>query len=120
MTNTVVTLVKSTLVSKNADTEVYDLPADMAAKFDALSNARYLRMEAEKEEKALKAEILATLPARPEKDKTKRVLRVAGVVRASIGVGSKESVKVSDLRAAFPEAAEALVKESFYDIVNPA
>lgn len=115
-----VLLVKSTLVSQTNDTEVYDLPDEMAAKFDALSNARYARMEAEKVEKALKAEILSTLPARPQGDKRKRVLRVLGVVRASVGVGSKESVKVADLRAAFPEAAEALVKESFYDIVNPA
>lgn len=119
MTN-VITLIKSTLVSTTNDTEVYDLPAEMGAKFDALSNARYARMEAEKVEKALKAEILATLPARPEGSKVKRVLRVAGVVRASIGVGSKENVKVSALREAFPEAAEALVTTATYEIVNPA
>lgn len=119
MTN-VITLVKSTLVSKTQDTEVYGLPEELGAVFDALSNARYVRMEAQKEEKRLKAQILATLPVRPEGDKMKRVLTVAGVVRASIGVGSKENVKVSALRAAFPEAAEALVTTSTYEIVNPA
>lgn len=116
----VITLIKSVLTSKTNDTEVYDFPAEFGAKFDALSNARHARIEAEKVEKALKAEILSTLPPRTPGEKVKRVLRVGGVIRASVGVGSKENVKVSDLRAAFPEAAEALVKESFYDIVNPA
>lgn len=117
---TVLTVLKSVLVSQTKDTEVYDLPAEFASKFDALSVARYNRMEAEKEEKALKAEILAALPPRPQGSKAKRVLRCAGAIRANIGVGSKENVKVSALRAAFPEAAEALVTESTYDIINPA
>jgi hypothetical protein len=119
MTN-VISIVKSKLLSKTTDTEVYELPEQYAEKFDALSNARYVRMEAEKEEKRIKAEILATLPARTAGDKSKRVLSVAGVIRASVSVGSKDSVKVSDLRLAFPEAAEALVKVTTYDIVNPA
>ena len=99
-------------------TAMFDLPADMAATFDALSEARYARMEAEKREKALKAEILAALP--PREKGVKFVLRVAGVIRANVSTRSRTSVNASALLAEFPEAFQALATESTYDTVNPA
>jgi hypothetical protein len=109
---------KTVLASTSTDTAVFDLPSDMASKFDALSEARYNRMEWEKKEKALKKEILAVLPERQKG--VKFVLRVAGVIRASVRQDSKTTVKAAELLAAFPEAYEALANTAHYDVVSPA
>lgn len=115
---TAVILTKSVLASQTPDTEVYDLPDEMAAKFDLLSNTRYARMELEKKEKAIKAEILATLPAR--KKGVKFVLRVAGVVRANVSLRGRTNVSAKALAEAFPEAYNACASETTYDVVDPA
>lgn len=116
MTATVIS--KAVLATSTPDTCVFDLPAEMGAKFDRLSNVRYARMELEKEEKALKKEIAAILPERVKG--VKFVLRVAGVIRANIRLDSKTNVKAAALLEAFPEAYEALASESSYDVLTPA
>lgn len=112
------TVTKSNPVSVSTDTEVYDLPDDMAALFATLSEQRYIRMEAEKKEKAAKAAILAALPDR--KKGVKFVLRVAGVIRANVSLRSRVTVNAKDLLAAFPEAYAATSKETEYDVIDPA
>lgn len=113
-----VVISKAVLSATTPDTAVFDLPSDMAAKFDELSNVRYARMELEKREKALKAEITDLLPERQKG--VKFVLRVAGVIRANVRQDSKTNVSAKALLEAFPEAYEALAKESSYDVVTPA
>lgn len=100
------------------DTLVLDLPDEAADLFDRLSNVKYARQEAEKQEKALKAEILALLPER--KRGVKFVLRATGVIRANVTLRSRKNVNQSDLLAGFPEAYEACVSETTFDVLDPA
>lgn len=111
-------ITKSQIASTSKDTALFDLPSDMASKFDELSTVRYTRMEAEKREKELKAEILDLLPERQKG--VKYVLRVAGVIRASVTQRSKTNISAKDLLAGFPEAYEACKSETSFDVVNPA
>lgn len=109
---------KAVLSNTTKDTAVFDLPSDLAEKFNRLSEVKYLRLELEKEEKAIKAEILDLLPERVKG--VKFVLRVGGVIRASVSKGSRTTVNPSNLLAAFPEAYNALAKTTYFDTVNPA
>jgi hypothetical protein len=117
-TKTVV-LTKSALDS-DSETEVYDFPAKFAATFDALSNARYTRQEAEKKEKALKKELTALLP--PRKKGVKFVLRCKGVIRAAVRLDVKGKADLAMLLSAFPEAYATCYdpEGTQYDVVNPA
>lgn len=113
---TVITKSATTPVSKA--TEVLDLDAALAPLFDELSNVKYVRQEAEKREKELKAQILASLPARTKG--VKFVLRVGGVIRANVSLRSRTTIKNADLLAAFPEAYAACANETDYDVLDPA
>lgn len=116
MTDNVITKSFPTTTAK--DTEVYDLPESFADLFNSLSEARYNRMEAEKVEKAAKAQILAVLPER--KRTVKFVLRVSGVIRASVSLRARTVVSAKELLAAFPEAYAATSHEVEYDVIDPA
>jgi hypothetical protein len=109
---------KAALSATTPDTAVFDLPSELTAKFDRLSEAKYARLELEKEEKRIKKEICALLPERVKG--IKYVLRVGGVIRASVTLGHRTTVKGEDLLAAFPEAYEALAQTAYFDTVNPA
>lgn len=111
-------ITKTQLVSTTKDTALLDLPTEMAAKFDELSLVRYARMEAEKREKELKAEILDSLPERQKG--VKFVLRVAGVIRANVSQRGKTTINPKTLLEAFPEAYEACKSETTFDVLNPA
>lgn len=116
MTATAVVTEKAVTVAKS--TLMVDLPDELSPFFDRLSNAKYAKSEAEREIKECKEEILKHLPA-PVKD-VKYVLRVLGVIRASLRLGHRPNASVADLLAGFPEAYEACVKDTEFPVLDPA
>ena len=111
-------ITKSVPTATTSDTVIFDLGDDFVSTFDALSEARYMRMEWEKKEKALKAEILNSLPERVRG--VKFVLRVAGAIRGNVTLRARTGTDSKALAAEWPEAYEATRTETLYDQINPA
>lgn len=112
----IITASQAVTVAKT--TTILDLPDSMAPLFDELANVSFVRQEADKREKEIKALIYANLPEQPKN--VKFVLRVASVIRASVTKGSKTTIKADDLMAGWPEAYEACKRVSEYPILNKA
>ncbi len=100
-------------------TRIVELDGSFAPLFDELSEVALARAEAERREKELKAEILAAAGMNADRLET-LVLKVAGVIRAKVGLRGRTNISAKDLQAAFPEAYEATKSETEYQVVSPA
>ena len=99
------------------ETREVTLPDQFGQKLAELADLKHARTEIEKKEKALKAEIMAAVPARTEGLK-KTVLRIGGVIRASVSHSTRESNDRKALAEAFPEAYSATLTETEINSLN--
>lgn len=93
------------------------LSARFGPMFAELAELKHARTEIEKKEKALKAEIINAIPART-KGLKKTVLRVGGVIRASVSHSTRSGTDRKILAEAFPEAYTATLTETDVDSIN--
>lgn len=99
------------------DTREVTLPDHYAPMFAELAELKHARGEIEKREKVLKAAILNALPARPKGVK-KTVLRIGGVIRASVTHSIRKGTDTKALAEAFPEAYSATLTETDINAIN--
>jgi hypothetical protein len=100
------------------DDAFVDLTAKQIKSLNGWSEARQLRLDAEKLEKAYKAELDAILPEVPVGQRIK--IRAKGIVRVVVGWRPREGTDRDLLLQGFPEAYEATKTHIDYQVYNPA
>jgi Zn-finger domain-containing protein len=100
-------------------TRIVELPDHFGPMLDELSEVSLARAEAERREKEIKEAIKAEAGVNLDKLET-LVVKVAGRIRAKIGLRGRDNANLKLLREAFPEAYASVVTESEYQVVSPA
>ena len=109
----------TTAVEPQKRTTVTELDPSFTALFDELSVVSLERANLEQREKDIKALILEQV-GKPQDRKHTIAIRVAGAIRAKVGLRGRTNINAKDLQAGFPEAYEACKSETEFPVLSPA